>query len=193
MLAEVLISAEQGIVTPAADTAIDRAVELDPSNPAAAFYKAVSLTQKGDIAQAHDLLVSRLDNADGFYPWMGSFVAQANRIGGEIGRAPISLADFAPMADAPGPTQDDIENAQDLTVEERQAFILSMVERLAARLEEEPDDLDGWLRLGKAYSVLGDREQAIAALERAEVLLSDAPQNDPRREVLQEALARMGK
>ena len=48
MLAEVLIYAEQGVVTPEADTAIDRAYELDPSNPGAAFFKAVSLEQKGD-------------------------------------------------------------------------------------------------------------------------------------------------
>jgi len=191
MLAEVLISAEQGIVTPAADTAIDRAVELDPSNPAAAFYKAVSLTQKGDIAQAHDLLVARLNNADDFAPWMESFVAEANRIGAEIGRAPISLASFAPMVNAPGPTQEDVENAQDLTVDERQAFILSMVERLAARLEDEPNDLDGWMRLGNAYSVLGDNVQAIAALERAETLLSEVPENDPRRLSVIESLGKL--
>lgn len=191
ILAEALISAEQGVVTPAAETAIERAMELDPSNPAAVFYRAVELRRKGDITQAHDLLVSRLNNADSFYPWMESFVAEANRIGAEIGRAPISLANFAPMVDASGPSQEDIENAQDLTVEERQAFILSMVERLATRLEDEPDDLDGWMRLGNAYSVLGDREQAIAALERAEVLLSETSQNDPRRQALQEALARV--
>lgn len=191
MLAEALISAEQGVVTPAAVTAIEHAMELDPSNPAAVFYKAVALRQKGDIAQAHDLLIRRLNNADSFYPWMESFVAEANRIGAEISRAPISLADFAPLVSAPGPSQEDIEDALDLTVEERQAFIMSMVERLAARLEDEPDDFDGWMRLGNAFSVLGDREQAIAALERAEVLLSVAPQNDPRRQTLQEALARM--
>ena len=191
MLAEALISDDQGVVTPAADAAIDRAVAMDPSNPAAAFYRAVSLTQKGDVAQAYDVLVARLDEADSFYPWMESFVMQANRIGAEIGKAPISLASFAPMADAPGPSQEDIEDAQDMTEEGRQAFIVSMVERLATRLEDEPDDLDGWLRLGNAYSVLGKNEQAIAALERAETLLTGAPENDPRRLSVTETLDRL--
>jgi cytochrome c-type biogenesis protein CcmH len=122
---------------------------------------------------------------------MESFVAEANRIGAEIGKAPISLARFAPMMNAPGPTQEDVENAQDLTADERQAFILSMVERLAARLEDEPNDLDGWMRLGNAYSVLGDNVQAIAALERAETLLSDVPENDPRRLSVIESLGKL--
>ncbi len=191
MLAEVLISAEQGIVTPAADSAIDRAVELNPSNPAAVFYRAVSLTQKGDVALAHDVLTARLTDADKYYPWMESFVREANRIGAEIGKAPVSLDSYAQVATAPGPTQADIENAQDLTADERQAFIRSMVERLAARLEDEPNDVDGWMRLGSSYSVLGDTVQAISAFERAETLLSDAPENDPQRQSVAEALGKL--
>ncbi|MFG6565487.1 c-type cytochrome biogenesis protein CcmI [Sulfitobacter sp. 1A13421] len=191
MLAEVLIYAEQGVVTPEADTAIDRAYELDPSNPGAAFFKAVSLEQKGDEARAHETLVARLDDADRFFPWMESFVGEANRIGAKIGKAPISLADYAPKTSASGPTQEDIENAQDMSVEERQDFIRSMVERLATRLEDEPDDLDGWMRLGNAYSVLGDTAPAIAAFEHAEILLSEVPGDDPRRQAVQSALERL--
>ncbi|KKL75805.1 hypothetical protein LCGC14_2051190, partial [marine sediment metagenome] len=167
------------------------AYELDPSNPGAAFFKAVSLEQKGDGAQAHETLVARLDDAEGFFPWMESFVGEANRIGAKIGKAPISLADYAPGVSAPGPTQEDIENAQDMSVEERQDFIRSMVERLATRLEDEPDDLDGWMRLGNAYSVLGDTAPAVTAFERAEILLSVVPIDDPRRQAVQSALERL--
>ena len=191
MLAEVLIYAEQGAVTAEADSVIDRAYELDPSNPGAAFFKAVSLEQKGDEARAHETLVARLDDADRFFPWMESFVGEANRIGAKIGKAPISLADYAPKTSASGPTQEDIENAQDMSVEERQDFIRSMVERLATRLEDEPDDLDGWMRLGNAYSVLGDTAPAIAAFEHAEILLSEVPGDDPRRQAVQSALERL--
>ena len=191
MLAEVLIYAEQGVVTAEADSVIERAYELDPSNPGAAFFKAVSLEQKGDGAQAHETLVARLDDAEGFFPWMESFVGEANRIGAKIGKAPISLADYAPGVSAPGPTQEDIENAQDMSVEERQDFIRSMVERLATRLEDEPDDLDGWMRLGNAYSVLGDTAPAVTAFERAEILLSEVPGDDPRRQAVQSALERL--
>lgn len=191
MLAEVLIYAKQGVVTPEADIAIDRAFAMNPSNPGAAYYKAVSLAQKGNSAKAHDILVASLDVADGYYPWMESFVVEANRVGAKIGKAPISLTDYAPMANAPGPTQEDIKNAQDMTGEERQAFIRSMVERLATRLEDEPDDHDGWMRLGNAYSVLGENAPAIAAFSRAETLLLEVSENDQRRQIVQDALERL--
>jgi cytochrome c-type biogenesis protein CcmH len=41
------------------------------------------------------------------------------------------------------------------------------VEGLAARLEDEPNDLEGWLRLIHAYKVLAEDGQARAALATA--------------------------
>ncbi len=93
----------------------------------------------------------------------------------------------------PGPTGDDIANAQEMTEEDRQTIIRSMVDRLATRLEDEPEDLDGWMRLGNAYSVLGEKDLAVNALERAETLLVDAPKNDQRRQIVTSALADLRK
>ena len=188
MLAEALINVERGIVTPRAETAIDRAIALGPSNPAAVYYKAIALGQAGEAERARDILIERLATADGLYPWMETLLAEANRIGAEIGVAPVPLARFAPMADTLGPTEEDVLNAQDMSEEDRGAFIQSMVDRLASRLEDEPDDLDGWMQLGNAYSVLGREGEAIAALEQAEQLLSVAPENDPRRQSVAAAL-----
>jgi cytochrome c-type biogenesis protein CcmH len=42
-----------------------------------------------------------------------------------------------------------------------------MVERLAERLKRDGSDLEGWLRLVRAYSVLGDRERALSAVSDA--------------------------
>ena len=183
MLAEALISQEQGIVTPRAEDAIAQALERDPMNPAATFYTALSLEQSGQARKAHDIILERLGKADGFYPWMESFVAQANRIGAIIGRAPVSLTQFAPMTAQSGPTDSDIAAAQDMSEEERAAFIASMVNRLATRLEANPDDLDGWLRLGKAYSVMGNREGALEAFENAARLSKALPDDDLRKDV----------
>ena len=44
---------------------------------------------------------------------------------------------------------------------------MAMVAQLAQRLEGNPNDLEGWLRLIRAYSVLGDKPKAVAALIRA--------------------------
>jgi cytochrome c-type biogenesis protein CcmH len=75
--------------------------------------------------------------------------------------------------------------------DDRQAFILSMVARLADRLEEEPNDLDGWMRLGNAYSVLEQTDDAIAAFERAEELTANAEAKDPRAQAIADALSRL--
>lgn len=189
MLAEALISQEQGVVTPRADAAIARARELNPMNPAGTFYAALSLEQSGQGGAAHDLLIERLDLADGYYPWMDALIAQANRIGASIGRDPISVAQFAPMATQLGPTQDQVAAAQDMSEEDRAAFIASMVDRLATRLEDEPDDLDGWLRLANAYTVLGRQDEAITAYETAVTLADALPDTDPRKAVAEQGLA----
>ncbi len=61
-----------------------------------------------------------------------------------------------------------------------------MVERLAARMEENPDQLEGWLMLGRTYVALDQPAKGAAALERA---LALAPQNPEVMINLAQALA----
>ena len=191
--AQALVAAENGIVSPKARTAIRRARELDPTNPAATFYEAIALDQAGGSEQAHDLLVARLEQAAGTEPWIEIFVAQANRIGEAIGREPMSVATFAPKTDAaPKPTREDLAAASEMSVEDRAAFIRSMVDGLASRLAEDPDDLDGWLRLGNAYRVLGETDKARQAFETAEALAKNLDLDDPRKRSIREALSNLG-
>lgn len=191
MLGEALIFAEQGIVTPEAERAIDQALALDPTNPAAIYYKATALSQGGEEAAAHDLLLARLNIVTTFEPWMESYVVRANMLGQSLGRADISLADYAPMLNgaAPGPTAEDVEAASEMTDAERGEFIRSMVARLAERLDSEPDDLEGWMRLGNAYRVLNETDNAIAAYTKAEALLANAAATDPMRAEVAAALS----
>jgi cytochrome c-type biogenesis protein CcmH len=46
----------------------------------------------------------------------------------------------------------------------------NMVSRLARRLEKNPNDLEGWMRLGRSYSVLEQYPLAIRAFQRANAL-----------------------
>ena len=79
-----------------------------------------------------------------------------------------SLASSSPAA--PGPTQEQMKAAGEMSPEDRMAFIQSMVNRLAEKLEENPIDRTGWERLIRAYEVLGDTEKAEAAKARLEAL-----------------------
>jgi cytochrome c-type biogenesis protein CcmH len=52
----------------------------------------------------------------------------------------------------------------------------AMVEKLAQRLQKEPDDAKGWLMLGQAYKLLQRGPDAVAALRKAYELLGDQPE-----------------
>jgi cytochrome c-type biogenesis protein CcmH len=55
------------------------------------------------------------------------------------------------------------------------AQIRAMVAKLADEMKQHPDDVDGWLRLGRSYAVLGQADDAAAAFAQAEKLKPDDP------------------
>src|SRR5207253_9635105 len=57
--------------------------------------------------------------------------------------------------------------------EERRAMILAMVGNLAAKLEQQPDDVAGWTRLGRSYMVLKEPQKARDAYAHAVKLKPD--------------------
>lgn len=73
-----------------------------------------------------------------------------------------------------GPSAEDMRAAERMTPEQRREMIRGMVEGLAERLDENPGDLAGWLRLGRARSVLGELDKSADAYGRAVAL---APNN----------------
>lgn len=54
-----------------------------------------------------------------------------------------------------------------MSEDEQMAMINNMVEGLAARLAENPDDFEGWMRLIRARAVMGDFERARQAATQA--------------------------
>jgi cytochrome c-type biogenesis protein CcmH len=62
-----------------------------------------------------------------------------------------------------------------MSEKDRGAMIRGMVARLADRLKENGNDVDGWLRLLRAYTVLGDRDKAQAAAADARKAFAGDP------------------
>lgn len=60
-----------------------------------------------------------------------------------------------------------------MSEKDRQAMIEGMVDKLATRLQQNPDDGDGWLRLGRAYMVLDKPDKAVDAYAHAAKLKPD--------------------
>jgi cytochrome c-type biogenesis protein CcmH len=174
-----LVLAAQGHVDDKAKAAFEAALKTDPTDPIARFFLGLAKEQAGDAAGAlTDWLALERDLPPNI-PWHGDLAQNIDRVARELGKDPATLPGRAPSG-APGanataqqggaPSESDLDAASKMTDAERQAFIESMVTKLAERLKNEPDDLDGWLRLAKAYSVLGKREDARAAWAKAAAL-----------------------
>ncbi|MEE8536042.1 MAG: c-type cytochrome biogenesis protein CcmI [Kiloniellales bacterium] len=72
-----------------------------------------------------------------------------------------------------GPSAADVEAAQDMSVEERDAMIRGMVAGLAARLEDEPGDIEGWRMLARSYRVLNEPGKSAEAFGRVADMLPE--------------------
>jgi cytochrome c-type biogenesis protein CcmH len=106
-------------------------------------------------------------------PAIAARIAEAAKNGGFA--APPMPKGLAPEAAANGPTAEQMQAAAAMPAAERDQMINGMIEKLAARLKAEPNDLDGWVRLGKAYAVQGKNDQAVDAFDHAARLKPDDP------------------
>lgn len=163
-LGEALFSASGGIVTEEANLAFQTARELDSSDPKPQFFLAVALAQAGKTEEARAALNGMLATAPADAPWIPAVQNQLAALQPNTGTLPLSGAGSAAPAN---PTRADIEAAQNMSPEDRQAMIGSMIESLEAKLAENPDNAAGWLRLVRSHVVIGNRDRAQASLDRA--------------------------
>ena len=162
-LGEALVAAAQGVVTADAAKAFARATELDPQAPMPRFFLGLAAEQDGRPADAAKRWRALIAEAPADAPWLG-FVREA-----------IARVDPAAPA-ARGPSAADVAAAAELSPEQRQQMVRGMVARLAERLKGDGSDLDGWLRLMRAYMVLGERDNARTAAADARRALAGEPE-----------------
>jgi cytochrome c-type biogenesis protein CcmH len=168
---EMLVMAADGVVTPAARDAFATALTRDQRNPPARFYLALAEAQAGKPAAAIEAWVKLAGDAPPGAPWLPLVRQRIEETARAAGIAPPA----AGVPNAAGPSAADVEAAQAMTPEERQAMIRAMVDRLAARLQANPEDAEGWQRLAKAYGVLGETKKAEEAASRAAALAKRQP------------------
>lgn len=161
-LGEAMTHAADDRVTNEALAHFEAALRLEPRHPTARYYVALQAAQAGQWRTAHDLWLRLAAESAPDAPWWPLLREKLQDSAAELGIDPPALAR--------GPTRRDIEAAQQQSEGERTAMIRAMVEGLATRLEQQPDDFAGWLRLGRAWIVLGERDKARAALDRAAAL-----------------------
>ena len=70
----------------------------------------------------------------------------------------------------PQPSREQQAAMAAMSPEQRQQTIRNMVEGLAVRLKDNPQDRAGWLRLANAWKVLGESGNAVDAYAKADAL-----------------------
>ena len=168
--AEALVRADDGFVGPAAIAAFEAVLAHVPDDPRGLYYLALRDAQNGDSLKAAQGWVRILQSAPPDAPYRPAISKILDRVIEDAGldRAALDIpAEQQSPPISPGPSAEDVATAAALPEGEQLEMIRGMVARLEGRLAEEPGDIEGWLRLARSRAVLGEPEQAVAALERA--------------------------
>ncbi|HEY5131410.1 MAG TPA: c-type cytochrome biogenesis protein CcmI [Bradyrhizobium sp.] len=126
------------------------------------------------IAEAHSALANDQEARQRLDQGLAALETEAAPAASGPGAAgPAPSASIAPK----GPDANQVAAAAEMAPAERTGMIEGMVGRLAQRMAENGSDVDGWLRLIKAYSVLGERDKALAAAANARTALAGNSDN----------------
>lgn len=146
---EALVVAGNGAVPQEAEDAFNAALAVDPRNAPARFYLGLAKVERRDNAGAIQLWQSLLNDTPATSPLHQMLV---DRIAMLTSQA-LDGGQMNGQAGAPNPR--------------------AMVAMLAARLKADPHDALGWVRLMRAYTVLGETEKAKQALTDARKAFPD--------------------
>lgn len=185
-MGESLVLANNGLVSNEAQEVFEAARKAAPKHMKARFYVALAQRQEGKTADAIAGWTAMLAESAPDAPWRAAVEQQISSAGGDVPKAPAVTASQMPKG--PVLTEEQIQQGQQMSAGDRTAMIRSMVEGLDERLTEDGTDVDSWLRLIRARMVLGEKDKAADALNRAAEALKDNQQAVARLEETRKAL-----
>lgn len=166
------IHSENGIVPEDARKALERILVLTPSSTEPRIWLALAKEQDGRLSDAAADYRKLIGEAPADAPWRKVLEERLANLGNDNGGTPTgnqgaaSNAVAAPTSTPPA-ANPEAAAIMAMSPEERQAFITRMVDSLAARLKSDGNDAEGWVKLIRAYQVLGRRDDAVKALTNA--------------------------
>lgn len=153
-LGEAIVLSQEGVITKRAQELFERAQELEPRAIRPRFFLALGLNQESKFQDAITAWENLLEEATPESAWAPGALDQLN-----LARSELDLPPAEPMNAA--------TEILSMSADEQREMISTMVEGLAARLEDEPDNLPDWQRLIRSYVVLERKQAAQAALKKA--------------------------
>lgn len=200
--AEAQVLAAGGTVTVEAKQAFEAALADEETRPRSRYYLGLAKLQAGDAKGALqdwvDLEADSPSDAD-WLPMLRQRIDAAAKTAGvdpatlktsagaprkppppqaanpPAAAAAAGAAASATASDMPSTAQvaEAAKATNGMSPQDRAAMINGMVEKLATRLQQNPDDGDGWTRLGRAYMVLEKPDKAVDAYAHATKLKPD--------------------
>ncbi len=146
---ETLVFAAHGVVTETARKLFAEAAVANPPELKAMYFLGLAAAQDGDKTAAESewqALLAKLPKGE---PLANDVEARLAALQGQA------------------PPSDEAAAIAGMAPEQRAAAIHGMIDRLAARLAQNGHDLEGWLRLVRAYKVTNEIDKARAALATA--------------------------
>lgn len=162
-MAEAIVRIQNGIVSERARIAFQKAQKLDPKLIRPRYFLAIAKEQDGEWAEAAKRWQVLLDEAPKQANWRPLLISH------------LKKSQIQMNSGMKGPTAEDIKAAAELSDRDRLAMVNQMVARLHIRLNKNGKDLKGWLRLVRSYSVMGMRNEAKEAVEKATKIFSESP------------------
>jgi cytochrome c-type biogenesis protein CcmH len=163
-LGEALQTANTDVSAEAA-AAFERALKLDRTDPRARYFTAVQKDLQGHHDAAIADWIALLRDTPAGAPWEADLrrtimqVAEQHHIN-VSGQMPAMPQGAPATAGIPGPTPEQLAAASSIPPEQQSEMAKEMVDRLASRLRQNPQDADGWMRLMRSRMVLGEIEAA---------------------------------
>ncbi len=155
-LADVHIEKDQGQISQLANALIEETLSIDGENPIAKFYTGIIALQKDEKDETMRIWQGMLDGAKGDEEWLPV-------VEGRISE----LRTLMKTPQLPALDEETILSAEEMEPDQRIAMIGQMVSNLAQKLENNPENKQGWERLIRSYLVLGRTDDAQTALANA--------------------------
>ncbi|MDU8943213.1 c-type cytochrome biogenesis protein CcmI [Ovoidimarina sediminis] len=174
-LADLLVLAAGGYVSPEAEAVLRRTLELDPANGTARYYSGLLAVQTGRPDVGFRIFRALLEGSAPDDPWVTPIRAQIEDL------AFLAGVNYVPPAATQmrGPTEADIAAAEEMSPAERMQMIEGMVTGLSERLATEGGPPEDWARLIRALGVLGQQDRARAIWEEAQRAFPDEAMQVP--------------
>jgi len=155
-MAEAMILAAEGYVSPEAERALEQALRREPGNPVARYYIGLAFAQTGKTQSAMQTWAELLKDSPADAPWVAATRAQIDDLAQATGAARPEIA-TAPPADPAA----------------ARAAMVASVQGLDARLAQGGGGPIQWAQLIRSYAALGMDAEAADAEARARAAMAD--------------------